>query len=204
MSTKENGVSTTTTTTTPPTPNNVHAEVAQGRVEELRRWREQIPNFVIPASPTESRRLSNAASVPQEFVELTNLAVANQAALVRVEAATPAEVRDLTSYADAYTPLADELEALAQFLRFSVKVARSKAGYEALTTYALASRLAKRPATAGLAPVVADMRRALGRVPKKSPEVLAKRAAERAVRAAARAEKAAQALAAADPTTQSS
>jgi hypothetical protein len=38
------------------------------------------------------------------------------------------------------------------------------------------------------------MRRALGRVPKKSPELLAKRAAERAVRAAARAEKAAKAV----------
>jgi hypothetical protein len=117
MSTKENGVSTTQTQT--PTLNNVHAEAAQGRVEELRRWREQIPHFVIPPSPTESRRLNNAASVPPEFVELTNLAVANQAALVRAEAPTPAEVRDLTSYADAYDPLADELEALAQFLRFS-------------------------------------------------------------------------------------
>ena len=197
MATNENGVSTTTT------PNNVHAETAQARVEELRRWREQIPNFVIPAAANDMRRLTNAAAVPPEFVELTNLAVANQAALVRAEAVTPAEVRDLTRYADAYAPLADELEALAQFLRYSVKVARSKVGYEALTTYALARRLAKRPATAGLAPVVADMRRALGRVPKPSPEVLAKRAAQRAVRAAARAEKAAKALAVMD-TTQSS
>jgi len=37
-----------------------------------------------------------------------------------------------------------------------------KAGTEALTTYSLAQRLAKRPETAGLAPHVEDMRIALG------------------------------------------
>jgi hypothetical protein len=104
MSTMENGVSTTTTLTTG------HAEAAQVRVEELRRWREQIPYFVIP-TPGETQRLSSAASVPPEFVELTNLAVANQPALVRADALTPAKVRDLVAYADAYDPLADELEA---------------------------------------------------------------------------------------------
>jgi hypothetical protein len=81
----------------------------------------------------------------------------------------PAEVRDLVSYADAYDPLADELEAFAQFLRHSVKAARNLAGSEALTTYSLAQRPAKQPRTAHLAPYVDDMRHALGRVRKASP-----------------------------------
>jgi hypothetical protein len=38
----------------------------------------------------------------------------------------------------------------------------NNAGSEALTTYALAQRLAKRPETADLVPHVDDMRRALG------------------------------------------
>ena len=55
-----------------------------------------------------------------------------------------------------------KLEALAHFIRHSVALARNKAGSDALTTYALAQRLAKRPETADLAPHVDDMRNALG------------------------------------------
>ena len=168
-----------------------YAEAAQERVQELRRWREQIPHFATPATPDATQRLSSVASVSAEFIELTNLAIANHMVLVRTEGATPAQVRDLVAYADAFGPLADELEALAQFMRYSAKAARNAAGSEALTTYSLAVRLAKRPATAYLAPYVADMRRALGRGRKASPEVLAQKAVARAAKAAADAAKAA-------------
>jgi hypothetical protein len=166
-----------------------HAEAAQQRVEELRRWREVIPHFVMPESADATQRLSPAASVPPEFIELTNVAAMNEPELVRNQAPTPAEVRDLVSYADAYDPLADELEASAQFLRHSVTAARNIAGSEVLTRYSLAQRLAKQRKTAHLAPYVADMRRALGRVRKLSPEAAAKRAAERAAKAAVKAAK---------------
>jgi hypothetical protein len=135
--------------------------------------RQLIPNFVFPSSKSDGRRLSSAASVPPEFVELTAVAVTNTSALVRGGAVDPAEIRDLLSYAEAYTPLADELEALAHFIRHSVAVARNKAGNEALTVYALAKRIAKRAETADLAPHVADMRRALShrfRKPKPQPQ----------------------------------
>ena len=168
-----------------------HSEAAQQRVQELRRWRELIPHFVTPESTDESRRLIAAASVPPEFIELTNVAVANQTALVRGDGATPAETRDLVSYADAYDPLADELEALAQFLRHSTRTARNIAGTEALNRYAMARRLAKQRKTAHLAPHVADMRRALGRVRPVSPEVAAQKAAAKAAIATKRAAKAA-------------
>jgi len=169
-----------------------HAEAAQQRVEELRRWREIIPHFVLPASKDETRRLSSAASVSPEFVELTNVAITNQPALARNEGPTPAEVRDLVSYADAYDPLADELEALAHFVRHSVKAARHIVGSEALATYAHARRLTKLRRAAHLAPYVADMRRALGRVRGVSPEAVAQREAARAAKATERAAKAAE------------
>lgn len=54
--------------------------------------------------------------------------------------------------------MADELEALAHFIRHRVKLARNKAGSDALTTYALAQRLARRPETADPAPHVDQMR----------------------------------------------
>jgi len=175
------------TTETAAAPAVNYTVTAQERIDELRRWREQIPHFAVPATADARQRLSSAASLPPEFIELTSIATANHRPLVRAEARTPDEVRGLAGYADAYTPLADELEALAKFIRYSTTAARNEAGAEALTTYALATRLSKRPETAYLAPHVADMRRALNRGRKPSPEVQAKKAAARAAKAAARA-----------------
>ncbi len=164
-----------------------YAAAAQERIQELRRWQEQIPRFAIPATTDASRLLANAASVPAYFIELTNIAVTNHKPLVRAESLTPEQVRALVAYADAFAPLADELEAAAKFVRFSTVSARNAAGAEALTTYSLTVRLSKRPATVYLAQAAADMRRALGRGRKPSLEVLAQRAAERAAKAAAKA-----------------
>jgi hypothetical protein len=182
MSTKETVVSTVVSTggAIPVTPSTSHTDSAQARLQELRLMRDLIPHLVVPESPKDRSRLNNAASVPPEFVEITTVAVANESSLVRGDGATPAEVRDLTGYAHAYGPFADELEAFAQFVRYSVTVARHQAGTEALTTYALAQRLAKRPRTAHLAPYVADMRRALGRVRKLTAEERKQRAENKA------------------------
>lgn len=152
---------------TPATPSPVsHTDAAQALVEQTRAMRQQIPNFVVPTSSKETQRLVSSASVPPEFVELTAVAVKNSMPLVRGGDADPAQTRDLMSYAEAYGPLADELEALAQLIRHSIIAAKSRAGGQALTTYALAKALAKRPETADLALHVADMRRALGRTRK--------------------------------------
>ena len=163
-----------------------HAETAQLRLVEFQKWREQIPRFVIPDSSDAAQRLSQAASVPPEFIELTNVAVANQTALVRADGTPPAEVRELVGYSGAYVPLADELEATAQFIRYSTTAARHLAGTEALTTYSLAQRLAKQKRYAHLKPHVADMRRALGKRRKLTDEEAAQKAAERAAKAAAK------------------
>ena len=165
---------------------SVHAEAALERVQQLRKWREEIPHFAIPENSNAKRRLSPAASVPPEFVELTNMAVANENALVRGDGPTPAQMRELVAYADAYEPVADELEALATFLRYSTTAARNVTGSEALTTYSLASRLSRRAKYAHLKPHVADMRRALGRFKRSTPEQVAQRLAQRAETAAAR------------------
>lgn len=158
MSTRQENVVLPTTPATP----NVHILEAQLRIEEIRQMRQTIPNFVTPEGQGDHRRLNNAASVPPEFVELIAVSITNSSALVREET-SPAEMRDYLVYANAYSPVVEELEALTQFLRFSVAAAKHKAGVAALTTYALAQRLAKRKETAHLAPHVAAMRRALGR-----------------------------------------
>ena len=140
-----------------------HSENAQARVEEIRAMRQKIPNFVFPTVKGERRRLTKAATVPPDLIELTAVAVKNNVALVRGGRPDPEVLRDLSAYADAYSPLADELEALASFVRHSVTAARNTVGSDALTTYALTRRLAKRPETADLAPLAEAMNRALGR-----------------------------------------
>ena len=147
-----------------------YTEAAQAMVAQTRAMRQQVPKLVIPSSTREGSRLSNAASVPPEFVELSAVSVTNSAPLVREGALGPDETRDLIRYANAFDPVADELEALAQFIRHSTLAARNKAGREALTTYAIAKVLARHPETADLAPAVEDMRRALGRTRKGKPK----------------------------------
>jgi len=152
----------------PVTPEQSHADSAQARIEEIRALRQKIPNLVIPTSKSAVRRLVVTASVPKQFVELTAVAVRNNAMLVRTAGQDLAEDRDLTSYAEAYAPVVYELEALAHFVRHSVFAAKSKVGSSALTTYAVARVLAKRPETADLLPHVDDMGKALGRRGRKS------------------------------------
>ncbi|HEV7486547.1 MAG TPA: hypothetical protein VGQ65_12795 [Thermoanaerobaculia bacterium] len=89
------------------------------------------------------------------------MATRNNEDLARGGSSGPDGTEDLNRYAEAYGPLADEPEAMALFVRHSVQVAKNQAGSNALMTYAMAKRLAKRPETASLAPHVEDMRRAL-------------------------------------------
>jgi hypothetical protein len=138
-----------------------HTDAAQALIEQVRAMRQQIPNFV-PVSKAEVKRLNSAASLPPAFIELAVAVVKNSATLVRGGGPDPVQTRDRMSFAEAYLPLAHELETLAEFVRQSCIVAKNKAGSDALTTYALARRLARRPETVDLAPHVVEMRLALG------------------------------------------
>ncbi|HEX7678127.1 MAG TPA: hypothetical protein VF713_08395 [Thermoanaerobaculia bacterium] len=149
-------------------PEQSYADSALARFEDIRVWREKIPNLVIPETKGARKRLVNAASVPKEFVELATAAVKTKPVLVRSSGQDLAQDKDLSDFADAYGPVADELEALASFVRHSVTLAKNKVGSEALTTYALAQRLSKRPETADLLPHVEDMAKALGKRSRKA------------------------------------
>jgi len=145
----------------PPAEPSVHTTAAQARIQELRAMRDAIPEFRIPDSKTEARRIVANASVPPEFVELAATAI-TLSPDIRRETSDPNRVRDRMDYADAYSPLADEFEASAKFLRHSIRVARGEAGGDALATYALAKHVARRPEQGELKVHVRDMERALG------------------------------------------
>jgi hypothetical protein len=145
-----------------------YTDDAAAIIDVIRGLKDQIPNFVIPESKGANRKLAKAASVPLTFINLAAVAIRNNGELARGGNTVQPQMLDLASFAEAFAPLADELEAMALFIRHSVQAARNKAGSEALTTYALAQRLAKRPETASLAPHVADMRIALGNFGRKA------------------------------------
>ena len=147
-----------------------HLLEAQARIDELRAMGQLIPKFTIPAMPDAMQRLTSVASLPPEFIDVAAMAVRNSTVLVRGGAADPSAIRDWMAYAEAYGHVADEHDAQSQFIRHSITAAKNRAGTEALTTYALARRLAKRPENAELVPHVADMRRALGNRYKRKPK----------------------------------
>ena len=143
------------------TPATSHKAAAAAIIDEVRGLKDRIPHFVIPQSKSDRLRLGRVASLPPEFIDLTSMATRNNEDLARGGDSGPDDIEDLNRYAEAYGPLADELEAMALFVRHSVRAAKNQAGSNALMTYAMAKRLAKRPETASLAPHVEDMRRAL-------------------------------------------
>jgi hypothetical protein len=152
-----------TTQAVPPAA-SARTAAAQAIIAKVRALRDDIPDFTSAAFLGDGRLLTAAANVSSAFVERTNVAATNIPQLGREGLLDPAVSRDLMAFGDAFTPLADELEALALYVRHSVASARHEAGNNALLTYALAQRLAKRPETAAkLAPHVRDMRLALGR-----------------------------------------
>jgi hypothetical protein len=141
------------------------AEGAKSTLDVLNGFRAAIPVFPFQITPGERRRLNNLKSVPPEFMEQSNTAMTTEVVLAR-GGADPDQLRDFVRYGSAYAPVADAAEMLAQELRESVDSAYAKAGSEALTTYTLARRLARRTDTARLRPLVELMRRTLGRTTK--------------------------------------
>ena len=154
--------------TTTNTTNVSHIDAAQALMEKIEALKQDIPNFTVPPSRKENNRLTSAASVPADFVEMTLAATQNSTHLARGGTMDPDQVRDLISYAEAYAPAVAQLKAMMQFLQHSVIVARNKAGRQALTTYSLAKRLSKQPEASYLAPIADAMKHALGRKSRKT------------------------------------
>jgi len=139
---------------------DTHTEGVNARLADLRAMRDVIPYFEIPTDGA-TARVATAASVPQEFVELTTSMLGN-GDIVLQRKPDLAELRDRIVFADTYGPLADEFDLMAQALRHSMVAARSKAGSVALDVYAAAKREAKSARSGVLFARVADLSRALG------------------------------------------
>ena len=145
------------------TSNVSHTEAAQSFMQKIQELRDSIPNLAIPASPREAQRIGIVASLSQDFVEETVAATESSNHLAVAGAMDPAQMRDLMNFAEAYGPAVAQAEALTRFLKHTVNMAKYRIGSQALTTYALTKRLAKKSDTAYLRPFVQAMRQKLGK-----------------------------------------
>jgi hypothetical protein len=144
------------------TTNVSHADAAQALVQKIQEIRDLIPNVVI-LTAQERRKLSGASSLSREFVEETVASTQNSTHLAVAGTLDATQMRDLLAFTDAYAPVVAQAESLMRFLQHTVAVAKARSGSQALMTYSLAQRLAKKPETAYLVPMVDAMRQKLGK-----------------------------------------
>src|ERR1051325_8362896 len=108
-----------------------HAEAARQLSESLRAMQSTIEGFVLPPQPLDAQsRLRGHRTLPDAFFLELAVAIESSEAFVKaLEAAslplTPAEIREMLRYAEAYLPFADALERFARGVRHTVAARRA-------------------------------------------------------------------------------
>jgi hypothetical protein len=141
-------------------------------LQHLRSLHAQIPGFQQPASNAEQQRLISNAGVSQDYLESACVMLESSPALAAATAIDPARVREAVRFAAAYEPVADELEALARAVRYTILVRRDAAGKDARVLFNVAAALARKPENVRLKPFLSEMKKANkrpARKPKAAP-----------------------------------
>lgn len=124
---------------------NSHAEAARRLAENLQAMQGSIEGFAIPPTPLDQRLRSHSAFPDAMFNELAVAIESSEAFASALKAAsidlTPAEIRDMLRYGDAYLPVADTLERFARGVRHAVYSRRSKIGRAASAAYRIAQSM---------------------------------------------------------------
>jgi hypothetical protein len=152
---------TQTAAETPASGGSTYADSAKAMIDHFHDMSQEVPKFLIPADENANRKLVSTGTLPAQVIDKI-VAMIEQRPLLTGNELGPNEIRDRVSYAHAYGPVPDEVDAFSSALRHSVLTALSEAGRAALTVYEVAKRESKRPESADLRPHVADIKRLLG------------------------------------------
>jgi hypothetical protein len=157
--------------TTVPLPEPVnHINDVRELLAAVRSVRDRIQGFV-HNRPQERKRLNFNASISDQFFESCATGIEASTPLGSASQTTPALLRDVISYSQAYGSLADELELTFRGLRYTIAQKRAEMAQLAMQTYALAKGL-NRPIDGDvLVPHVQAMKRSLKRKRKAAPAV---------------------------------
>ena len=145
-----------------------HAEAARLLSESLRAMQSAIEGFVLPPQPLDSQsRLRGHRSLPDAFfLELAVAIESSEAFVNALKAAslqlTPAEIRDMLRYGEAYLPFADALERFARGVRHTVSARRASVGRKASSAYRIAQGMNLLVDVSLPVPQAESMKRAFG------------------------------------------
>jgi hypothetical protein len=124
-----------------------------------------IPTFM-EAHPDTTRFVNRHQNVPLQFIA-TAVAAVEENPELRGGTFDATEARDALQFIDAFRPMADRLHAAATNLTFSINSRKANAGNGALEVYAIAKRVARNPLSTTVSSHVGNLKRDLGRRPKK-------------------------------------
>jgi hypothetical protein len=146
-----------------------HADAARQLTESLRAMQSTIDGFVLPPQPLDAQsRLRGHRLFPDAFfVELAVALESSERFLAALKAVsiqlTPAEIRDMLRYGEAYLPFADALERFARGIRHTVFARRAKVGRVSASAYRIAQGMNLLVDVSLPVPQAESMKRAFGK-----------------------------------------
>lgn len=158
-----------------PTVRPSQSAAAKAILDNLRGLREQIPGFVAAPAGRQAAVVTRAA-MPSSFLEAAAVAAESSDQLRTAGSLDPDDLRETIAFAAAFEAVADEAEAFARSMRYTIAVRRSKAAEDALQTYGIAKSLVRKPEAAALVPHVGEMKKSLGRGGARKATAVAKQA----------------------------
>jgi hypothetical protein len=145
-----------------------HTEAARQLTESLRAMQSTVDGFVLPPKPLDAQsRLRGHRLFPDAFfVELAVALESSEPFAGALKASsiqlTPAEIRDMLRYGEAYLPFADALERFSRGIRHTVFARRAKVGRVASSAYRIAQGMNLGVDVSLPVPQAESMKRAFG------------------------------------------
>src|SRR5688572_17368401 len=104
-----------------------HTERARAVLAHIRAIKELIGGFIFAGEP-DPRTLNSPKSVSDRFLEIVAVAIEASEDLSASARVTPAELRDVTDFVQAFTPVADELSIMLKGVNHTIAFKRATVG----------------------------------------------------------------------------
>lgn len=157
-----------------PSPTVTHYQQVADQVgETLKQAFALIASFEAPHTSTLGFVRSHKA-IPAQFIATAIAAVESTPELQSVNKFDVTEARDVLQFIDAFRTVVDQMDVLAQQLKFTIDGRKAKVAADALQIYDIAKGVARDPGSGVLQLHVKNMRRDLGRTrptPREKPPV---------------------------------
>lgn len=148
---------------TGPTPTVTHyQQLADDFSKALDAIVQNIPKLEI-THPATANFVRSHLNVPTEFLATAIAAVEQTPELQHINKLDVAAARDTLQFIDAFRPIQDKVNALANSLKFTMASRKALLAADALQIYNIAKGIARDPGAAAVASLVANLKRDLGR-----------------------------------------